>query len=94
MHRSRHLGHTLEPVINEFEGHTRADFLRTGRWMGVQEVRNAAGQPVAEWTLVDLGGEGVDFSQPIPTPAPGALAALFSLVRRTARRARCVRPHR
>ena len=82
-------------VINEFEGHTRADFLGTGRWMGVQEVRNAAGQPVAEWTLVDLGGEGVDFSQPIPTPEPGglaaglaSLAALCSLVRR---RTGCVR---
>jgi hypothetical protein len=61
--------------IAEFEGHTRADFVGTGRWMGVQEVRNALGQPVAEWTLTDLGGEGVDFSQPIPAPEPGELAA-------------------
>lgn len=67
-----------DTVINEFEGHTRADFLGTGRWMGVQEVRNALGQPVAEWTLVDLGGEGVDFSRPVPTPEPGALATCWA----------------
>lgn len=82
-----------------FFGNARSDLFATGRWMGIEEVRDSSGVPVVDYTVVDLSGEDIDWTKAAPIPAPepsgaggafaaaGALAALGAL-RRSARWAR------
>lgn len=70
---------------DEFFGNARSDFFGTGRWMGIEEVRDSSGVPIADYTVVDLSGEGIDWTKPAPVPVPepgpsgGSLAAACTL---------------
>jgi hypothetical protein len=57
-------------LVDEFFGAAESDFLHTGRWMGIQEVRNFAGMPVDDYSVTDLGPGGIDWTQPVPIPVP------------------------
>lgn len=69
----------------DFFGNARSDFFGTGRWMGIEDVRDSSGVPVVDYTVVDLSGEGIDWTKPAPIPAPepggagGLLAAAGAL---------------
>jgi hypothetical protein len=61
-----------------------ADFAFTVRWLGIQEVADQGGAPVAGFSVGSQSG--VDWAQPVPEPAAAlaevvAVAALGSLAR-------------
>jgi hypothetical protein len=59
-------------LADDFFGGARADFGSTGRWMGILEVRDFSGAPIADYTVTDLATGDVDWTQPVPAPEPGA----------------------
>jgi hypothetical protein len=58
-------------------GFMRLDMTNTVSWGGIVEIRDATGDPVAEYSLTSEAG--VDWTQPLPEPATLALLALGGL---------------
>jgi hypothetical protein len=67
-----------DSIADAWFGGARAKFDGTGRWMGILEVRDFLGAPLADWTVTDLAHGDVDWARPVPEP--GASASLATLI--------------